>query len=208
MDKSSSDLRVVKTRAAIQSHFLELLLQKNFNEITVIDIAKAANIGRGTFYLHYIDKFDLLEKVMEEGLSETVSHFQPETYFDNGRAIPDRMIHFVLSMFGHFRENERFFRAMLFNKGIPNFKSRMQQLFLSKFRREISSMVPMTSGVDPITMEILPVFISSGMIGLVEWWFRNNMRISEKDMARKIFQVMTRGPLQTLGFTIEEKNEH
>lgn len=205
MNANTMDLRVVKTRAAIQSHFLDLLLQKNFNEITVKDIAQAANIGRGTFYLHYVDKFDLLDKVMEEGLSATVDHFQPQSSFEDGKLVPSRLIGIVLTIFEHFRENERFFRAMLFNEGIPNFRRRMQQRFLRRFYKEISNMTPITAGADPITMEILPIFITSGMIGLVGWWFQNNMRISEKDMARKVFQMMAKGPIQTLGFNVENK---
>ena len=36
--------------------------EKDFEIITVLDITKRANINRGTFYLHYVDKYDMLEK--------------------------------------------------------------------------------------------------------------------------------------------------
>jgi Transcriptional regulator len=205
MDTGTTDLRIIKTRAAIRSHFLDLLLKKNFNEITVKDIAQAANIGRGTFYLHYEDKFDLLDKVMQEGLDATVGHFQPQHYLQNGMMVPERMIRFLSSIYGYFRENERFFRAMLFNDGVPNFKGRLQQCFLEKFRREIGQILPTDSHSEAVTMEILPIFISSGMIGLVEWWFRTGMHISEEDMARRIYLVITKGPLQTIGITVEDE---
>ncbi|WP_238537529.1 TetR/AcrR family transcriptional regulator [Sporolactobacillus vineae] len=201
----TTDLRIVKTQAAIRSRFLDLLLQKNFNEITVKDITQAANIGRGTFYLHYKDKFDLLDKVMREGLDATVGHFQPQHYFQNGIIVPERGIRFLSSIYTFFRKNERFFRAMLFNEGVPNFKGRLQQCFLAKFRREIGGILPTDSHADAITMEILPIFISSGMIGLIEWWFRTGRHISEQDMARRIYQVVTRGPLQTLGIRIDDR---
>lgn len=200
-----TDLRIVRTRAAIRSHFLDLLLQKNFNEITVKDITHAANIGRGTFYLHYEDKFDLLDKVMQEGLNATLSHFQPQHYFQNGMLMPERMIRFLGSIYGFFGENARFFRAMLFNEGIPNFKGKLQQCFMAKFRRETVPMLPTDSHADKVTMETIPIFISSGMIGLLEWWFRTGMHISEQDMARRLYQVVTRGPLQTLGVPIDNK---
>lgn len=202
----TTDLRIVKTQAAIRSHFLDLLLQKNFNEITVKDITQAANIGRGTFYLHYKDKFDLLDKVIQEGLDVTVGHFQPQHYFKNGIIVPERLIRFLSSIYAFFRKNERFFRAMLFNEGVPNFKGRLQQCFLEKFGREIGQILPATSHADPVTMEILPIFISSGMIGLIEWWFRTGMHISEQDMAHRIYLIVARGPLQTLGIRIDNKN--
>ncbi|RYM02890.1 TetR/AcrR family transcriptional regulator [Sporolactobacillus sp. THM7-7] len=202
MPGSSTDRRTIKTRAAIQSHFLDLLLQKKFNEITVKDIAQAANIGRGTFYLHYEDKYDLLDKVMEDGLSDLIRHFQPRRMMINGQIIPDRVVDLALNMFRHFQEHERFFRAMFFNEGIPAFRSRLQRRLIQKASGEIRKVGPILQETDPMTMAILPVFLSSGMIGLVDWWFQNDRRISKEDMARKIFQVMTKGPLQTLGFKI------
>ncbi|MDF2910727.1 MAG: TetR/AcrR family transcriptional regulator [Sporolactobacillus laevolacticus] len=204
MHSGSTDLRVVKTRLAIQSRFLDLLLKKNFNELTVKDITSAANIGRGTFYLHYQDKYDLLEKVIEEGLETTIDMFQPHEFISGGQVIPERIIQFILEIFKHFRANERFFRAMLFNEGIPVFRHRMQQRFLKKFHNEVELIGLKDKLTDPATLEILPIFISSGMIGLVGWWFENQMRIPEKDMARKIFLVMTQGPLKTFGLRVEE----
>ncbi|GGL49509.1 TetR/AcrR family transcriptional regulator [Sporolactobacillus putidus] len=207
MNTLSTDLRAIKTRAAIQSHFIDLLLEKNFNEITVKDIARAANIGRGTFYLHYTDKFDLLGKLMDEGLKSATDNFQPKAYFKEGKVLPERLVGYALKMFDHFQEHERFYRAMLFNEGISSFRYRMQQSYLKKFRHEIQELSQANRMSDPITMEILPIFISSGMIGLVGWWFKNNMRISKEYMARKVFQVMTKGPLQVLGFAIDEEGE-
>ncbi|RYL94094.1 TetR/AcrR family transcriptional regulator [Sporolactobacillus sp. Y61] len=201
----SKDRRAIKTRAAIRSHFLDLLLQKNFNQITVKDITAAANIGRGTFYLHYQDKYDLLDKVIEEGLTETLSNFQPVHYFSNGKIVPERIIRFARSIFDYFQKNERFFRAMMFNEGIPNFRNRMQQRFIKKFQAEVQGMILKNKETDQTTLEILPVFISSGMIGLIGWWFQHHMCISAEDMAGRIFMVMTRGPLQSMGFQIEHE---
>jgi AcrR family transcriptional regulator len=204
--RNRDDLRVTRTREAIRSRFLDLLLQKNFNDITVKDIAAAANIGRGTFYLHYLDKYDLLAKVVDCGLDETLHHFHPASYFKNGQIIPKRLIGFTTDIFKYFKENQRFFRAMLFNEGIPNFRSRMQQRFLQKFHHDISGDAVLAAAIDPMSMEILPIFISSGMIGLIAWWFGNGMRVPEAAMARKIYQIMTTGPLRTFGFSVNERS--
>ncbi|MBF6633531.1 MAG: TetR/AcrR family transcriptional regulator, partial [Planococcus sp. (in: Bacteria)] len=50
-----------KTKEKIQKSFLQLLQEKNFIKVSVQDIAKASGINRGTFYLHYLDKYDLLD---------------------------------------------------------------------------------------------------------------------------------------------------
>lgn len=58
------DLRVRRTNAQIEKAFFSLLKEKGFKAMTVQDISKQARIGRSTFYSHYYDKYDLLEKLV------------------------------------------------------------------------------------------------------------------------------------------------
>lgn len=64
-----TDLRIIKTKAAIRKAFLDLLKEKPFDQIMINDITKAAMINRSTFYLHYQDKYDLMEKLENEMIS-------------------------------------------------------------------------------------------------------------------------------------------
>ena len=66
----TDDLRVIKTRHAIKSAFFKLMKQKSFEKITVADITNLASINRGTFYSHYRDKYDLLEKIETDILTD------------------------------------------------------------------------------------------------------------------------------------------
>ncbi len=67
MNKSSTrpDLRVIKTRRAIQEAFVALLEEKPFSDVTVQEIVDAAEINRKTFYNHYRDKYDLADQIMK-----------------------------------------------------------------------------------------------------------------------------------------------
>lgn len=60
------DLRVIKTNRDIKQAFINLLQTKGFNKITVQDICQEALIGRSTFYHHYVDKYDLLQKMVSQ----------------------------------------------------------------------------------------------------------------------------------------------
>lgn len=53
------DLRIRKTRAAIHEAFLLLLQKKKLEKISVKELCETAMIGKGTFYLHYTDIYDL-----------------------------------------------------------------------------------------------------------------------------------------------------
>ena len=47
------DKRIEKTKSSIKDALLSLILEYDFNKITVKMITEKANIGRKTFYLHY-----------------------------------------------------------------------------------------------------------------------------------------------------------
>ncbi|WP_054708065.1 TetR/AcrR family transcriptional regulator [Secundilactobacillus paracollinoides] len=65
-----TDLRTKRTRAMILNGFNALMQQKQFTKITVNDIAAAAFINRSTFYVHFTDKYELLETVFQGVLDQ------------------------------------------------------------------------------------------------------------------------------------------
>ena len=50
----------------IEKTFLQLIQNKNIEEISVSMICKIAKLNRSTFYSNYIDMYDLLEKVKKQ----------------------------------------------------------------------------------------------------------------------------------------------
>jgi AcrR family transcriptional regulator len=57
------DPRIRRTRGLLQDALKRLLEEKEFDKITIQDIAEAATLNRATFYAHYPDKFALLEEL-------------------------------------------------------------------------------------------------------------------------------------------------
>ena len=64
------DLRVVKTRRNIEDTFLRLLRDVPFERITVKMVVEEALVNKGTFYRHYLDKYDLAEKAAARVVGE------------------------------------------------------------------------------------------------------------------------------------------
>lgn len=62
------DRRTRYTLNVIEEAFFELLREKGFAKTSVTDICKMAEINRGTFYLHYEDKYELLNAIIDEAL--------------------------------------------------------------------------------------------------------------------------------------------
>ncbi len=60
----AEDVRIIKNKREIETAFLCLLEEKQFSKITIADICSASLTSRSTFYSHYLDKYDLLEKIV------------------------------------------------------------------------------------------------------------------------------------------------
>ncbi|KAB8287736.1 TetR/AcrR family transcriptional regulator, partial [Bifidobacterium avesanii] len=56
------------TEAKIKAAFTQLLKEKGFDAMTVSDIARIAGINRGTFYMHYMDKYDLKQQLLDNAI--------------------------------------------------------------------------------------------------------------------------------------------
>lgn len=68
MQGPSLDRRTRYTLTVIREAFFELLGEVGFGKVTVADICRRAEVNRGTFYLHYEDKFALLDALIDEAL--------------------------------------------------------------------------------------------------------------------------------------------
>lgn len=64
----TEDRRTCYTKQQIHEAFFSLLHEKGFEGTTVTGICARAEISRGTFYLHYVDKYELLDEVIDEAL--------------------------------------------------------------------------------------------------------------------------------------------
>jgi AcrR family transcriptional regulator len=58
------DRRTERTRVALMTAFIDLVLTKGYEAVTVEQVAARANVGRSTFYMHFSGKDDILKKSM------------------------------------------------------------------------------------------------------------------------------------------------
>ena len=82
------DRRIRKTRAQLRQGLAELLKEKSLKEITVKELVEKVDINRSTFYLHYADIYDMMEKIENEltGDIEDLIHTHPVSPF-NGKQL-------------------------------------------------------------------------------------------------------------------------
>lgn len=176
------DRRILKTQASLKKTVLELMSEKNFDDITIQDIADRANLNRGTIYLHYQDKYDLLDKIMETHLNELKEIDSWACKADWEEAL--------IPYFEYFEKNYLLFSTLLTCKGTPSsFRTRLLASFMEGFKGEIDK----TSGKNAdLSDEIMLQYAGTAYVGVIEWWIKNEMPLPPHLMAKQVGTLLGR----------------
>ena len=81
----TGNIQYLRTDRAIQSALLSLLGKKPFEKITVQDILDETPVSRATFYKHFHDKFEIVERIQDE-----ILHTHTELRNALSQATPDQ----------------------------------------------------------------------------------------------------------------------
>ena len=72
MNREKTDLRVIRTRKAIRDAFCDMIMEMDFQDITIKELTRRAMINRNTFYLHYESLEALLQELQDEIAGEFI----------------------------------------------------------------------------------------------------------------------------------------
>ncbi|WP_139997759.1 TetR/AcrR family transcriptional regulator [Paenibacillus paridis] len=180
------DRRILKTRDAIMKAFIELMAEKNFEQVTINEIAHRANLNRGTVYLHYVDKFDLLDQCVETHLGELYKLCMPS---DEKSALPPKAS--MLRTFEYIEQHAFFYTTLMTNKSISAFRSRMTEMMF----QSISEQIDMNDINKHKNKEILVQFLASAAVGVVEWWISRSMPYSANEMVEELWSLLERNQI-------------
>ena len=173
------DRRVRRTKQLIKQSLIELMHEKPFNEIKIKDITERADLNRGTFYLHYIDIYDLLNSIENEIL-ETLEKLLL-AYHSNTLQIS--CFDLLKEVFSYIETNRDLFEALL--------NSQVEEAFLTKLQALIKTLglELMQTTYKDTSLPHYTYFLSfvlNGVLGVTEQWFKNGMDLSSKEMATMI----------------------
>ncbi|WP_438445950.1 TetR/AcrR family transcriptional regulator [Gorillibacterium sp. sgz5001074] len=173
------DRRVLKSQEAIKKALIELMSEKSFDDITIQEISDRANMNRGTIYLHYQDKFDLLDKLIEAHMNELGEMGKWACKLDWGQAL--------LPFFEYFEKNYLFFSAMLASKGAPSFRTRLLEFIIQGFQAEMDTA---GSKHDDVIEDVILQYTGTAYVGVIEWWIKNGMPHPPQVMAKQVGDLL------------------
>ena len=186
MKNETLDRRVRKARQQLQHCLAVLLKEKKIQEITVREITEMADLNRGTFYLHYKDVFDLLEKVELELLDELDSTLQKYQASD----LHQKLSLIFTDLFVCVQENAEMVQILLGENGDLNFVNQVKERVREKCLKDWFELF---NSQDSQLFDAFNAFVVSGCLGLVTYWLQNGMKESPKELAQIAEQIMMHG---------------
>ncbi|MCM3626285.1 TetR/AcrR family transcriptional regulator [Paenibacillus glycanilyticus] len=178
---SKVDRRKLKSQEAIKTALLALMSKKKFDQITMQDISDKANVGRRTIYLHYLDKFDLLDQIVMEHINELRNICESAS----GMSFADGS----LIWFDYFERNYDFFSTMLRSKEVNSYRTR----FLEYVKERLIRCVNVSRGVNEgLNKEVLIHFLGTAIVGLVESWFTEELKEPVDVVAKQLGILLDR----------------
>ena len=175
------DRRVKYTKMVLKESFITLLEKKDISQITIKEICEEADINRATFYAHYNDQYDLLRKIENELLDNINFHLAEYDQQNNNVNI----VKTTEKIFEYLRENARVYKLLLNEHGDFSFQKKLMMLVYDKIITEITDNNNITKGA----AEYVYSFTITGIIGVVQKWFDDDMEKSSHFMAEMVIKL-------------------
>jgi AcrR family transcriptional regulator len=200
------DRRIVRTRQSLRTALMELVNEKDYEQISVEEIAERANVSRATFYLHFKDKDDLFLNQFYVMAMERVQTFTelPASLWmalvgasDVGKdaALP------LVKVFELADKNVSIYKILLRDgssrrlvDGIRQITSQAFNNFLNAmFETEIEKLRP------AVPLDLLATYFSAALLSTMGWWLEQEPRMSPEEITHLFNQLFFPGVKKAFG---------
>ena len=165
----------------IQDAMLALLDEKDFERITVQDVCTHAEINRSTFYRHYLDIYDLMEKLERKIQSGIVQQWTAEK--DSNELITQAALQRLLT---YILEHRTFYRAYLREYPSRNHREEMQKIFDGY----LQPLFETYGVVGRNHMQYYYHFASAGFLTVIAQWLEQDTPESPEEIAGILYAML------------------
>ncbi len=176
MFEKKLDRRIIKSKALINDAFLQLILTVGFDKITVKAITEKANISRKTFYLHYMDKYDLLDQICTEHIYQLKKscYEKPSANYNESAII----------WFNYFHTHQSFFKALFKSENTGLFRKKLDDYLHEELSMEF------VSDTFDVNHEIVILFLSSAILGIIDAFVLDKLNLNTEEVARQVAHLI------------------
>ncbi|WP_099157674.1 TetR/AcrR family transcriptional regulator [Virgibacillus ndiopensis] len=182
--KQDTDPRILRTRQLIRDAFVELLQERDVEKISVNRLAERATINRVTFYLHYRDIPDMLEK-MADNMIEDISIVLDQST-ESQRSDEETNWRSMENVLKYIAENANFYKTILSSRRVPIFRDRLLMLLTDKIVSALENKGSESNIIKAgIKKDVLIWYDSAALIGTIVAWLQNDMPYTPSFLAKQ-----------------------
>ncbi|HET9493633.1 MAG TPA: TetR/AcrR family transcriptional regulator [Chloroflexia bacterium] len=170
---SRDDRRSRRTRRTLGEALLALMLEKRYDTITVQEIIDRANVGRSTFYSHFLDKEDLLQHEVADLVHRLTMHMDRSA--GGNRIVPS------IELFRHLHESRDLIRALVRGRAMDTVLKTMHAHLADHVRHRLVRRLP--PGAEPaLPLELVAHYVAGVILNLFDWWQEHDMRQTPEEI--------------------------
>ena len=180
----NADRRSERTRRSLLTAFDDLLLERGYDRVTVLDIVARADVGRSTFY----EQFENKEDILRESLTPLLATLASVHKHADETAV-ERLI-------GHIWEQRRLARALLSGSANGLASSLLAELIDEDLQDRFA-----TGGAKPfLPLRIIASQIAAAQIAVIVAYLDDPAESTSADISRAVI-VGSQALLATYGIT-------
>ena len=146
----------------LKEAFMELLAEKPYESITVSNVARKADLNRGTFYAHFDNVDDLMRSVMSD-TADTISEFLSKAV-ESG-FLEDPLP--VLAQVGaYLDQNRELTRKLVESRSVEPFVLALE----SRFREWVQQRIPARTAEEKLACAMLTDYLAGGVLQTYRSW--------------------------------------
>ncbi|AGJ52547.1 TetR/AcrR family transcriptional regulator [[Kitasatospora] papulosa] len=193
----AEDRRTRRSRRALGTALVELVLERGFTALTVEDITERADVARATFYAHCRDKEDLFARVTADLLTGLAARLEP--------VVADSEVGFtgkpVLEMLRHAREERDQYRIVLRGEG----DGKPLQMFVDALARATAEEFRARAERNAVQPRIDPELLARVWVGeqiaVLRWWVEQDVpSLPAEEVVRMLLDLALHGRYWASGF--------
>lgn len=182
------DLRIQKTYMALSNTFMEMMLEKGFDSITVNELCERSLVGRGTFYKHFADKYEFLSFVIREQYRSFLKEISCSV---NNGSFEERINVLLNTSLSFIEQSPAVIAALQHGQGNSIIEKAISDVVVPDFAKQIKEM--QANGYDlpfdAVPMAELAVTIASQTI---MWWVKNRETVPKEVFLPFLYKNVSR----------------
>jgi AcrR family transcriptional regulator len=182
------DRRALRTRQALHEALIRLITERDYDEISVMDIVDAANVGRSTFYAHFTDKDDLLRSGTVHFRDMLLRDHAARRRTDDGDA---PLLSFSRFMTEHLQERKQLYRALKRGRAGPIIWDAFRLYLAELVRADLMARTKEDSKRHET--ELAVQFIVGAFMSVLSWWMDRGAKEDPAEIDRMFSRLAMEG---------------